>query len=973
MKTIFKLILAFVFIAQVNISQAQSGQESILIFEKNGVAGLEYVYISSETQTFVPLPSTCFQIDQSGIHVAYVSVDETTFTIKRIDNNATILQTEWQSDWEVCNFSWRNDQTLSIYTTSSQTYQRFDILDGGLRYTVTPLPDWPPNLPDRTSDDNVGVYIPSPTDRYYLYEACSGPNCKGFGDFMIYDRVLDDNVVTLSRAIISSPNYDPPGSINFGPEARWSFDDRYIAYPFVPDNIYDNFDLELYDMSLQTIHPIQEGDFTPNYRIAYEHGIDWSPADHRLVFWVIGRIPEPIAGDVNGLRHAVIYDVDQGSLTQIDQPYYLDDKMDITWKPDGTAFAFVNVNGDLVLVDALTGATQIIDTNVNRILTWREPDTLIYGLPQVISFSLVDPNTNDPIVGYDPLMDDGILNLNTLPNPPFTIRTIVSPTITGSVSIQLNGVSQIDNSIPYDFANWSPLEGSYTLQATPYTELNGTGNSGTPLTINLTVTTTTCDQTVTASDTAGLVSAINSANGDPDATTICLDGGTYTFTARDNTTGGKNALPPITTEVSIVGNGAVLDRNATDNFRFFYVPEGGNLTLENLTLMNGDITDFGGAIRVKRGTLTVLNSTLSQNSADERGGAIYGEENTSNITIVDSLISGNYAKYDGGGVYNYLGTLTIENTQIQDNLLHNSNGIDGGGVFSYGVGANLTVTESTFSGNDAHNDGAGIAVKYSTVTLTENVITGNQADDDAGAVYLVDTSATLIQHNRIQSNNANDQGDAFYIKSGTMPITFNCIALNGEGVRRQEGQVNVQNNWWGAVDGPGGIGPGSGDTLHGNNVNYTPFLTAEPVECPPLPPQTLTLVQTPSSRIEQRRNAVIPIPDRLTLTAPWADVTEYVRARANQTVFESAFPLDLREYNLAILEIQAPVNVTKVNDLQIQVETEDGDWQVVRATLVNGVYQVDLSGFAGELLWLRMSVPQTTETMPAQAMVLVKG
>lgn len=39
------------------------------------------------------------------------------------------------------------------------------------------------------------------------------------------------------------------------------------------------------------------------------------------------------------------------------------------------------------------------------------------------------------------------------------------------------------------------------------------------------------------------------------------------------------------------------------------------------------------------------------------------------------------------------------------------------------------------------------------------------------------------------------------------------------------GVVNATNNWWGASDGPSGVGPGSGDAVT-INVNFSPFLTA---------------------------------------------------------------------------------------------------------------------------------------------------
>jgi hypothetical protein len=39
------------------------------------------------------------------------------------------------------------------------------------------------------------------------------------------------------------------------------------------------------------------------------------------------------------------------------------------------------------------------------------------------------------------------------------------------------------------------------------------------------------------------------------------------------------------------------------------------------------------------------------------------------------------------------------------------------------------------------------------------------------------------------------------------------------------GVVNATNNWWGAGDGPSGVGPGSGDAVT-TNVNFSFFLIA---------------------------------------------------------------------------------------------------------------------------------------------------
>lgn len=233
--------------------------------------------------------------------------------------------------------------------------------------TIIPTQPWPPDLPDRTPEDNIGVYIPSPSGRYYLYETCSGPECKALGGYKVFDTVLKTNVATLSRAFMSTPNRFTPGHPDNGPEARWSADDRYIAYPFVRDNINHDFNLELYDMQLKEVQSIE----SLNWTVAYEIPLSWSPKGHRFVFWVQGRAFDPQEGDTIDLRNAIIYDVDQEQLILADEPYYLDHNAYIIWKPDGTAFVFMTMDDELIQVDALTGAVQVVDTNVYWILAWR--------------------------------------------------------------------------------------------------------------------------------------------------------------------------------------------------------------------------------------------------------------------------------------------------------------------------------------------------------------------------------------------------------------------------------------------------------------------------------------------------------------------------------------------------------------------------------------------------------------------------
>ena len=89
-------------------------------------------------------------------------------------------------------------------------------------------------------------------------------------------------------------------------------------------------------------------------------------------------------------------------------------------------------------------------------------------------------------------------------------------------------------------------------------------------------------------DVADLISSINTANSNPGPDTLTLGANcVYTLTSEDNTEFGHNALPAITSDITIEGNGGTIQRGGSTTIRIFYVAPGGALTLSDLVLANG--------------------------------------------------------------------------------------------------------------------------------------------------------------------------------------------------------------------------------------------------------------------------------------------------------------------------------------------------------------------------------------------------
>jgi len=236
------------------------------------------------------------------------------------------------------------------------------------------------------------------------------------------------------------------------------------------------------------------------------------------------------------------------------------------------------------------------------------------------------------------------------------------------------------------------------------------------------------------------------------------------------------ALPFITSEIIIEGNGSILERSDAvttppiPRFAFFQLGRSGNvsgnLTLNDLTLTKGiSLAADGGAILVTQSsTLTLNRCTLSDNEAAGDSGGRNGSGGAITITptataiINSSTISGNRANEEGGAIFNQ-GLLTVTNSTIDGNTAN----FDGGGIFNVGT---LTISNSTISGNISTLRGGGIAVSNGTAeiincTITENDSSNLGGDENGpgGGIAVISsagTSSAIIRNSIISGNFSDD-------------------------------------------------------------------------------------------------------------------------------------------------------------------------------------------------------------------------
>jgi CSLREA domain-containing protein len=253
--------------------------------------------------------------------------------------------------------------------------------------------------------------------------------------------------------------------------------------------------------------------------------------------------------------------------------------------------------------------------------------------------------------------------------------------------------------------------------------------------------------------------AIIAANANPASDTIDVPAGTYVLTlagaAEDAAATGDLDITDTSGELRLTGAGAdvaIIDANTID--RVFHILPGATVIISGLTVRGGKVSDdadpeaerpsvSGGGI-LNLGTLTIIDSTLSGNRANDGGGIYSGDGST--VTIQHSTVMDNTVLNDGGGIVNG-GNLTITNSTLREN--HGC----GGGIYTYGT---LMITGSTLSGNLADGadcEGGGMFIEEGTVDIANSTLSGNLAGGVGGGIAnsgeLIITNSTFLRNSSL--------------------------------------------------------------------------------------------------------------------------------------------------------------------------------------------------------------------------------
>ncbi|MEM1090766.1 MAG: choice-of-anchor Q domain-containing protein [Pseudomonadota bacterium] len=254
---------------------------------------------------------------------------------------------------------------------------------------------------------------------------------------------------------------------------------------------------------------------------------------------------------------------------------------------------------------------------------------------------------------------------------------------------------------------------------------------------------------------------------------------------------------------------ATIDNNIADGLAGSgggILNDGGSFSLADGSVSGNSAVRAGGGLEITTANArdsdvlvdgVVFDANVT-GASPGNGGAVHVTDpvgdNASSLSILASTVTNNTADQEGGGLWNDAGgSMSVEATQIADNVANAANAAadiqGGGGVFNNG--GTVTLTDVTLDSNDAagpaeaDDGGGGVAnVSGGSVTIRDSVISANTADSGAGnGGGILNAAGATLQVNNVQfSGNSAARAGGAVENEGVASLTEVTASQNSAGV-----------------------------------------------------------------------------------------------------------------------------------------------------------------------------------------------
>ncbi|MCH2146785.1 MAG: right-handed parallel beta-helix repeat-containing protein [Phycisphaerales bacterium] len=185
-----------------------------------------------------------------------------------------------------------------------------------------------------------------------------------------------------------------------------------------------------------------------------------------------------------------------------------------------------------------------------------------------------------------------------------------------------------------------------------------------------------------------------------------------------------------------------------------------NTNISNCTFIS-NAAQFGGGIYNRYLSNSIIaNSTIQSNIASSGGGGMYNSAQ-STLTLLNSTVSQNQTTTIdgfGGGLVFFNSNITLSDCTIENNIAN----ADGGGIYGT-VGSFAEIVNCEISQNECSDAGAGMFFSYLiSATIDNSIIQHNSDCEFGGGLYLYDTVDIELNNTDIQHNNSSNSGGGFW-------------------------------------------------------------------------------------------------------------------------------------------------------------------------------------------------------------------
>ncbi len=270
-----------------------------------------------------------------------------------------------------------------------------------------------------------------------------------------------------------------------------------------------------------------------------------------------------------------------------------------------------------------------------------------------------------------------------------------------------------------------------------------------------------------------------------EAISVASSGDAITFSVTGTITLALGQLN-ISQSVAIVGPGSgLLSIDANLASRIFNIAGGATVSISGLTLKNGRTNGENGGAVLNAGDLSMSSMVLLDNTATISscggtcliyGGGIYS---SGPLSVSLTTFQGNDARSAGGGIYydNVGGELNLSNVTFFQNEAIEDHSLGSGGGLYINAASSATVDSTGFQSNTSYGDGGGLFTGTS-ITVTNSVFLSNGSNLGSGGGLEASAGVATLSGSYFSGNQAFQSGGAIALLGGNLSVSGSTLVGN---------------------------------------------------------------------------------------------------------------------------------------------------------------------------------------------------